>query len=182
MMRQRPLILWVFNYMEIWKEVKGYEGIYQISSFGRVKSLSRTIKREDFDIKLKEKILVNFNNSNGYLHVTLNKNGISKNVKIHQLVAIAFLNLKPDGTHKVVVDHIDNNKHNNNLENLQLLNNRQNSSKEQRGFSKYTGVGFAKREMKWRAYISINNKYNHLGYFKTELEAHYAYQNAINKI
>lgn len=182
MMRQRPLILWVFNYMEYWKDVKGYEGAYKISSFGRVKSLSRTIKRQDFDIRLKEKMLLNYNNSNGYLHVTLNKNGISKNVKIHQLVAVAFLNFIPDGTHKFVVDHIDNNKLNNNLQNLQLLNNRQNCSKEKRGFSKYTGVGFAKRKMKWRAYICINNKNNHLGYFKTEIEAHNAYQNALTKI
>jgi len=168
--------------MEIWKKVKGYENNYEISSFGRVKSLSRTIKRDGFDILLKEKILVNFKNSNSYLHITLNKNGISKNFKIHQLVAIAFLNYTPDKTHRILVDHKDNNKHNNFLDNLQLLNNRQNCSKEQRGFSKYTGVGYAKREQKWRAYIYLNNKFKHLGYFKTEIEAHLKYQEVLKNI
>lgn len=168
--------------MEIWKSIKGYEEFYEISNFGNIKSLSRTIKKNQYDIKLKEKILKPFKNLNGYLHIELHKNGKGQKIKIHILMAINFLNHIPNKTHDIVVDHIDNNKHNNNLNNLQLLNNRQNCSKEQRGFSKFTGVGFAKREKKFRAYISINKKFNHLGYFKTEIEAHNAYQNALKNI
>ncbi len=171
-----------FFIMEIWKDIKDYEGIYQISNLGRVKSLARKIKKDFIEVSLKERILINFNNSNGYLHVTLNKEGIGKNLKVHLLVATAFLNHTPDGTHKIVVDHKDNNKHNNNLENLQLLTNRQNCSKEQRGISKYTGVGYAKREKKWRAYIHLDNKFKHLGYFKTEIEAHIAYKEELKRI
>lgn len=165
--------------MELWKPIEGYENIYEISNYGRVKSLQRIVKKGIYDIKLKEKILVQFINSNKYLHVTLSKNGICKNVKIHLLVASSFLNHKPDGTHKIVIDHIDNNKLNNHLDNLQLISNRENCSKEKRGFSKFTGVGFAKREKKWRAYISVNNKFIHLGYFNTEIEASNAYQNKL---
>ena len=168
--------------MEEWKEVKNYEGIYEISNLGNIKSLSRIVKKNSYDIKLKEKILKPFKNSNGYLHVELHKNGIGKKVKIHILMSVNFLNHIPNGTHDVVIDHIDNNKYNNNLKNLQLTTNRYNCSKEQRGFSLYTGVGFVKREKKWRAYITINKKFIHLGYFKTEIQASNAYQNALKNV
>ena len=171
-----------FYFMEVWKSIEGFEGFYEISTFGNIKSLSRTVKKNEYDIKLKEKILKPFKNSNGYLHIELNKNGIGKKIKIHTLMSINFLNHIPNKTHDIVVDHIDNNKFNNNLNNLQLLTNRQNCSKEQRGFRIYTGVGFVKIEKKWRAYISINKKFVHLGYFKTEIEAHNAYQLSLKNI
>ena len=168
--------------MEVWKSIKNYEGIYEISNLGRVKSLKRIVKKEIHNINVSEKILKQTLNINKYLMVSLNKNGIKKNVKVHLLVAESFLNHKTDNTHKIVVDHIDNDKTNNKLENIQLITNRENCSKEKRGFSKYTGVGYAKREKKWRAYISINNKFIHLGYFKSEIEAHNCYQNKLKNL
>ena len=165
--------------MEVWKPIKNYEGIYEISNLGRVKSLKRIVKKGIYNINITEKILKQTLNINKYLMVSLNKNGIKKNVKVHLLVAESFLNHKTDSTHKIVVDHIDNDKTNNKLENIQLITNRENCSKEKRGFSKYTGVGYAKRERKWRAYIYINNKFIHLGYFNSEIEAHNCYQNKL---
>ena len=99
--------------MEIWKPIKNYEGIYEISNLGRVKSLKRIVKKEIHNINISEKILKQTLNINKYLMVSLNKNGIKKNVKVHLLVAESFLNHKTDSTHKIVVDHIDNNKTNN---------------------------------------------------------------------
>ena len=66
---------------EIWKDIKGYEGLYQISSLGRVKSLHYG----------KEKILKLNKNNKGYLYIFLNKNGIRKHFYIHRLVAKAFI-------------------------------------------------------------------------------------------
>ena len=64
----------------------------------------------------------------------------SKNKYVHQMVAETFLNHKPCG-HKIVVDHIDNNTQNNNVENLQLVSHRENSTKDRRNkTSKYAGV------------------------------------------
>ena len=168
--------------MEVWKSIKDYDGIYEISNLGRVKSLKRIVKKEIYNINVSEKILKQTLNINKYLMVSLNKNGIKKNVKVHLLVAESFLNHKTDSTNKIVVDNIDNDKTNNKLENIQLITNRENCSKENRGFSKYTGVGYAKRDKKWRAYICINNKFIHLGYFKSEIEAHNCYQNKLKNI
>ena len=66
---------------EIWKDIKGYEGIYQVSNLGRVKSLHHN----------KEKILKNRLGANGYYSVALNKNGKIKYLGVHRLVAIAFV-------------------------------------------------------------------------------------------
>ena len=92
--------------MEIWKEIKGYEG-YEVSNLGRVKSLKR--KKEIFFLFVRD--------GGGYLQVVLCKNTKTKTKKVHKLVAIMFLNHKPSG-YKLVVDHIDNNKLNNKTINI----------------------------------------------------------------
>ena len=109
---------------EEWKNVLGYEGLYQVSNLGRVKSLSRTVKYKNGNLnKFKEKILKLGADSYGYLRVTLSKNGKRKIGHVHKLVAIAFLNHSPN-KYAEVVDHIDNNKLNNKLQNIQLVTNR----------------------------------------------------------
>lgn len=90
---------------EIWKPIKNYEGLYEISSCGRVRSLRR---RAPF-------ILKQTNNGYGYLVVSLQKNGVNKVVKIHRLVADAFIP-NPDGLE--TVDHLDRDRTNNCVENL----------------------------------------------------------------
>jgi hypothetical protein len=166
---------------EIWKDVIDYEGHYKVSNLGRVKSLPREIKKNGFYIS-KEKILKTNANNGGYLYVNLFKDKTGKSFYIHRLVAIFFLNHKPDGTQKIVVDHIDSNKLNNKVENLQLISQRENISKTKRGSSKYTGVSWSKLDKKWRSSILINKKRIHLGLFNTEEEAHNAYQNKLKQI
>lgn len=168
--------------MENWKDIKGYEGHYQISDLGRVKSLKRWINnKSNGGYFLKEKI-IKTNLSNGYPVVGLNKNGKQKKIRIHQLVAIAFLNHKPCG-HKLIVDHIDNNKLNNTLKNLQIVTSRFNTSKDRKGYSsEYTGVSYDKKGKNWRSFISIDRKIISLGQFDNELRASIAYQFALNQI
>ena len=102
-------------------------------------------------------------------------------MKVSVLVAMAFLNHKPCG-HKLVVDHINNNKLNDRLYNIQVITQRQNCSKDKKGSSKYTGVTWDKRQNKWKAYIRIKQKLRYLGYYKKEKEAAQAYQNELKKL
>lgn len=93
---------------ETWKDVKGFEGKYQISSLGRVKSLSNNKK---------EKILKNGINTTGYLIICLCNNPYYKTFLVHRLMMIAFE--KPNILNKSDVNHIDGNKLNNRLDNLE---------------------------------------------------------------
>jgi hypothetical protein len=161
--------------IEVWKSLFGYEGIYEVSNFGNVKSLSRIIKNNGGHYLSKESLLKIYTDNLGYLRVGLCKNSISKKFRIHILVAISFLNHTPK-KYKLIVDHIDNNKKNNNLDNLQIITQRLNSSKDRVGSSKYTGVCFIKANNKWRAAMQINGKNKHIGLFTEEIDAHLAYQ------
>ena len=164
------------NNTEKWKDVPNYEGLYQVSNMGNVKSLGNDKKR-------KEKILNNQKDSKGYLRVSLSKNGKVKPMLIHHLITIVFLGHIPDGTRRIVIDHINNIKTDNRLENLQLITNRQNTSKDKKnGYSKYTGVCWHKKANKWIASILVNKKRKHLGYFENEYDAHLAYQKALEEI
>ena len=99
---------------EIWKDVVGYEGLYQVSNLGRVKSLPRTTTK---GVVLKQQT----NKRNGYCYVELSMNGIRKNKRVHIIVANAFL-----GQSKMQVNHIDGNKTNNVIGNLEYCTQSQN--------------------------------------------------------
>lgn len=163
---------------EIWKEIPGYEEHYQVSDQGNVRSLDREVSNRSIKGKVLKTSI-----SKGYYRLELNYKSERKMFFIHQLVAMAFLNHKPDGTMNVVVDHRDNNPLNNNLSNLQLISQRENTSKDKIGYSsKYTGVTWNKRERKWKSGIRIKGKLKHLGYFKCELAAAAAYQKELIKL
>ena len=166
--------------VEEFRKIKDYQN-YEISNLGRVKSLSRNVWNGKTYYNIKEKILVNRLDSHNYYIVTLlNKNG-KKTFKVHKLVAISFLNHKPNG-YESVIDHIDNNRLNNKLDNLQITTQRKNSSKDKKNkSSKYTGVSLIKSTNKWYSYIRINGIGINLGCFDNEYDAHLAYQEAINK-
>ena len=100
--------------MVIWKDIKGYEGLYQISNSGEVKSLSRAVKNRYSTRTVKEKILVKCIDKMGYYKVNLSKNDKKKTYKIHKLVADHFLNEKNE-----CVNHKDGNKLNNSVDNLE---------------------------------------------------------------
>jgi hypothetical protein len=169
--------------MEQYKAIKGFEGLYEVSNFGNVKSLNRIVLRSDGRKRtIKERLLKGSKNNCGYLVVCLLKGGNEKQFQVHQLVAITFLNHTPNGN-KIVVDHIDNNPLNNNLNNLQLISNRENLSKDKKGgHSKYIGVTWDNNAKKWRSSIYVNGKSKYLGIFIDELKAANAYQKELNNI
>jgi len=166
--------------MEIWKDIKDYEGYYQISNFGNVKSLTRLVgESSKKHYRIKGQPLKKFVNNYGYYQVTLCKNNKLKNYRVGCLVWDAFGD-KPRNGLKLQVDHINGDKQDDRFSNLQLLTNRENCSK---GFmqngkktSKYTGVSWDKKLKKWVTHIGNNGKYKHLGYFNNELEASKVYQ------
>ena len=112
---------------EIWKDIKGYEGFYQVSNLGRVKSLSRAvkvgIKNVDYATK-SEKILKPYKNCNGYFLVKLCLNKNDKQYQVHRLVAEAFID-NPNNLSQV--NHKDKIKTNNRVDNLEWCTNEYNS-------------------------------------------------------
>lgn len=169
---------------EVWKDVINYEGIYQVSNLGRVKSLSRIVLRANkYPFFTREIILSQTINTRGYNRVVLSFKSVKKTMMVHVLVAEAFLNHNRNNSENIIVDHKNNIKTDNNLINLQLISQRKNTSKDKKNTSsKYTGVCFRKSRGYWQSAIRINGKIKHLGYFKDELKASEAYQNALKQI
>jgi hypothetical protein len=102
--------------IEEWRTVSGFEGFYAVSNFGRVKSLSRVVyDKRKRPRNLSERIMSGAIKNNGYLHVSLRKPG-DKQLKrlVHRLVAITFIPIDGDE-----INHIDGNKLNNTVQNLQ---------------------------------------------------------------
>lgn len=167
---------------ETFLDVVGYEGLYQVSDWGNVRSVERYVSGKSSSARLlPERILKNNLNKMGYYLVGLMKDGKQSTKKVHQLVAEAFLNHKPCGM-SFVVDHIDANKLNNRLDNLQVLTHRENCSKDKNGVSSFVGVSYIKRDNVWMARIQVNKKNKYIGRYKTELEASEAYQKELFKI
>jgi hypothetical protein len=157
---------------EIWKDLPTYEGLYQVSNLGNVKSFRNP----------KERILKPSITNSGYARVVLYKSDLKKYIAIHQIVAMAFLNHVPCG-HKLVVDHKNDNKLDNRLENLQIISQRENACRTQGNYSsQHKGVYWNKEINKWISAIRINGKKNHLGSFKCELAASMAYQKKLKEI
>ena len=156
---------------EIWKPIKKYELLYEISNLGRIKNIKTN------------RILKLGTNNNGYNIVSLcNKKCVSFDV--HLLVFDAFGKGKRNGR-LIQVDHKDNDKVNNNISNLQLLSNRENVSKyqlTQKRSSKYLGVYWNKKAKKWTSQIRIKDNKKYLGLFDNEYNAFLAYQKELKKI
>jgi hypothetical protein len=158
--------------MEIFKEVLGYEGLYQVSNLGNVKSLRFG----------KEKILKAGLDGTKYLTVAVCRDGIPKTKKVHQLVAESFLGHSTCG-YELVVNHINFNRIDNRACNLELISQRDNTnSKHIKSTSNYTGVSWYKVNKKWVAKIKIKGKTKHLGYFTNEIDASKSYNAALKEM
>ena len=101
---------------EIWRPIKGYEGLYEVSNLGRVKSLGNNKTKKD-------KILRSGIDSQGYPNIGLSKKGNRKTYNIHRIVAEAFI---PNPENKRDIDHINNIKDDNRVENLRWCSHREN--------------------------------------------------------
>ena len=145
---------------EIWKPVVGYEGLYEVSSYGRVRSLDRYDSRNRF---LKGRILRLNDDGKGYLRVQLSSNGKAKMYSVHRLVAIAFL---PNPDNLPEVNHRDEDKINNSVENLEWCDGKYNVNYGTRNdrirdtrLKNGTYTGLSKEEYKkryWNNYYEKN--------------------------
>ena len=113
------------NQVEQWKDIPGFEGRYQISSLGRVKSLPRKVNNHTGELMVKEKILKQRHDFKGYLRIDLkDNNGKHKYLGVHRLVAETFIS-NPEG--KPQVNHIDGIKDHNEVSNLEWVTNGENA-------------------------------------------------------
>jgi hypothetical protein len=146
---------------EFWISVLGYENIYEVSNFGRVRNIS----------KFNNRILKPTKSKDGYLYHELSFNYVRHYKKIHRIVAESFL-----GKHEFkCVNHIDGNKLNNSILNLEWISTRENCVHRSLMFkksSKYPNVTWDKEHSKWRAQVYINGKQKYIGIFEDEEQAY----------
>lgn len=167
---------------EKWVDIECYQGIYQVSDFGRIRSLDRSIKSGDKTLKIKGRVLKP-KNRNGYNCVNLSVDGIAKTVNIHRLVANSFVK-KELGKNQI--NHINGNKTNNHYTNLEWCTcseNIQHYHTNNYKSSKFIGVYFHKGTQKYAAHIGTGNgKKRHIGLFNNEYDAHVAYQEKLKEM
>jgi len=168
--------------VEEWRDIADYEGFYQVSDLGRVKSLKRLVKYSKGNRLIQEKILKQKNKQESYLNSALHKNSVQSNYPTHHIVANVFLGHISCGF-KWVINHKNWNKHDNRKSNLEIVTNRQNCShKKTISSSKYTGVCWNRFRNKWQAQIKVKGKSINLGCHIREIDASKAYQNALKNL
>ena len=130
--------------MEIWKDIKNYEGLYEISSYGRVRAKYRQFVGKDGKVKKYSEKMLKADLSiikRGYVRITLSKDYVAKRFQVHRLVAEHFIS-NPEN--KPFVNHIDNNGLNNHIENLEWCTHSENmlhAQKQGRLFSSQSKGG-----------------------------------------
>ena len=144
---------------EIWKPVVGYEGIYEVSNLGRIKSIPRN-GTANF-----ERILKPSKSNVGYFHLSFSKNNTIQTKNIHVV-----------SKKGIVVDHIDNNKTNNKLDNLRILSHRENIIRGNRSNTKNNNI--YKVKDKYRVIVLSK----HIGYYNTIEDAINSRDNALKNI
>jgi hypothetical protein len=168
---------------EVFKNVPNYEGYYQVSDLGRVKSLLRKSNNWQSVIFKKEIILKQgCNKKLQYQMVGLTDSNSKTTTKyVHILVCQSFLGYSPNRTTAKVADHIDRNRKNNVLHNLQIISHRENCTKDrkQNVSSKYVGVWLRKDRGSWVTSIGIKGVQIRIASFKNEEQAHNAYKIAL---
>lgn len=142
--------------IEIWKDIKEYEGLYQVSNLGKVKSIDRVINNHFY----KSQIIKPYDNGIGYYKIKLCKNGKIKHFYLHRLVAQAFLE---DYSPLLEINHINHNKKDNNINNLESVSHLDNMKKAEEFYGGiFNQYGFAKKlENKERYCISCGKKIYH---------------------
>ena len=105
--------------MDIWRAVPGYEGAYEVSDLGDVRSVTRQVPYGRYPgMTYKGRLLKKFMNKNGYLAVKLSFAGFTRTTYVHELVLRAFVGPRPQTEKRGEIRHLDGNKTNNNLSNL----------------------------------------------------------------
>lgn len=109
---------------EVWVDIPGYEGHYQVSNLSRIRSLDKLVNGGRSGVKLKKSKVLTHANRHGYRCVTLSKHGMSKTNLVHRVVASVFI---PNLDNKPFINHINGIKHDNRIENLEWCTGKENS-------------------------------------------------------
>lgn len=174
---------------EIWKDVKEYENLYEISNLGRFRKHRCKLKKGNHEDSLLRAIGTN---RDGYSLVTLSKKGIKKNKTVHQLVAGAFMSNFVYGQQ---LNHIDGDKSNNRIDNIELTTSSANNAHAhaldlnfKKGKSKYRNVSiqFDKRaknpKPKYMASVKLDGKRHYIGSYSDEISAAKAVDSFLDSI
>ena len=156
--------------MKEWRDITGYEGLYQVSSLGEVKGLDRAVKRSNGRTMTVKGKTVSQQEYKKYKRVTL-CNTKRETLWVHRIVYGSFFDI-PKG---MEIDHIDRNPSNNKLNNLRLCTRRQNTHNSIRKIGKSGFVGVRNHRRKYKAY----NGRKYLGIYNTAIEAATVYDEAI---
>ena len=175
------------NEDEIWKDIAGYEGFYQISNYGRIKSLERMVRgKRTGAVLVKEKIKhISIKKQTGYARGTLLVEGNRKEILVHQLVWDAFGDGRKNSS-KNNIDHIDTNKLNNHISNLQLLSAGDHKAKTYQDNGKVTptNISYSSTERgrkKFKVQMRIDGKNKSFGRFLTLQDAINAKQQLLER-
>ena len=174
---------------EIWKDVKDYEDLYEVSNLGRFRRHISKLKEGRDEESLIRAINTN---KDGYSYVSASKEATKKNRTVHQLVAAAFI---PNFIYGTQINHIDGDKSNNCVDNLEVCDFSYNNAhahalglNPKKGKSKYRNVStrIDKRhntpKYTYMASVKINGKRNYIGTFTDEIEAAKAVDNFLDSI
>ena len=159
--------------METWKDIKNYEGYYQVSNCGRVRSVDRKVLYKSGHVASHKGRVKKISNKTEYRVALLSKNNKQKLFKVSRLVAQAFI----DNPHRYsVVNHRDGNKHNDCVENLEWTTTSKNAIHAfENGLSfkknRVAGVFYEQRRKKWASYLYRDNKNIFIGRYKTFKQA-----------
>lgn len=155
---------------KFWKDVKGFEGLYEISNYGEVRSLKR-----------RNAYILSGTYNKGYVVVILSKNKKTFRFSIHRLVAEAFLDFNIESD--LVIHHKNHKRDDNRLCNLEIVTKRENSWYKKNSYkntSKFIGVHFNKTKKKWVSQIMIDKNIIYLGSYDDEIKASQVYKDALN--
>lgn len=173
---------------EIWKPIPGYEGIYDVSSWGKIKALSKIRKNCYGTQSLNLEKIKNCYVVKRYFSCTLIKDGVPKTLRVHRIVYKVFVDKSDrDISDLEDINHIDFNKLNNYYKNLEEVSKRENQTHrylQKTNSSVFPGVSYrsnGKRIKRWQASLTVDKKNIYLGTYLTEIEAYTAYLKGLNQ-
>ena len=168
----------MIDIIEEWRPVVGYEGLYEVSNTGRVRSLDRYVRSKSKSYRLQKGSILSPSTSNGYLYVILQASQVTRKFRIHRLVAQAFL---PNPDNLPQVNHKDEDKLNNRVDNLEWCTVKYNNNYGTRTIrAKETAIkngswsGLSREEYKKKYYQE--NKDSYREYYKKWRENNKDYQ------
>lgn len=158
---------------EIWKDVKGYEGYYKVSNMGQVMSCDRTVYKNGGSYIQKGRILKQGKSKHGYMKLTFSVNNTLEYISVHQLVAEHFL--KKPRVKGIQVNHINNIRHDNRVENLEWVTPKENiqHAAKQGRLACVKGSNNGAATVTENMVVEIREKYATRNYYFKELASEY---------